>query len=151
MDWAAPYRCECGNTRRFQEVLWEQEEETTPVSTMWAWIVGLWCDRCGAVLYEAPEVSILRLLEDSRPPIQMDQIYYDRFHRLPKSPFAFLPGEPLGVGLPNRPCRITLREVDQHHSLFHWMFRRIGSWFASRSREEAAQVESETHELTPPR
>ena len=27
MDWAVPYRCACGNTRRFQEILWEQEEE----------------------------------------------------------------------------------------------------------------------------
>ena len=151
MDWVATYRCGCGNTRRFQEVLWEQEEQTQDPSTRWAWIVGLWCDRCGVVLYEAPEVSVLRLLETKRPPIQMDQIYFDYFGRLPENPFAFLPAEPLGVGLPNRPCRITLREVDQHRSFFHWMIRQLRSWFVPRLPSYQPALRPEEHELTPPR
>ena len=151
MDWAAPYRCDCGNTRRFQEVLWEQEEQTRETSRRWAWIVGLWCDRCGAVLYEVPEVSVLRLLETTRPPIQMDQIYFDHFGRLPENPFAFLPAEPLSAGLPDRPCRITLREVDQHPSFLHWMIRRMGSWFISRVPEHQPTAQPEQHELIPPR
>jgi hypothetical protein len=151
MDWAVPYRCACGNTRRFQEILWEQEEEITRPTTRWAWIVGLWCDRCGAVLYEAPEVSILRLKEHTRSTTQMDQIYYERYRRFPEKPYAFLPEEPLNLELSDQPCRITLREVDQHSTIWHWLLRRIGQWFTVPSKDQKTSSRPACDEVAPPR
>ena len=151
MDWVVPYRCKCGNTRRFQEVLWEQEEEMPRAYSRWAWIVGLWCDRCGAVLYEAPEVSILRLKEHTTPFNQIDQIYYDRFQRFPEKPYAFLPEVPLDVEPPERPYRISVREVDQHPSLLHWMLSRLGHWFVRPPKGHRRSSHPQHHEVAPPR
>lgn len=126
MNWNDDYRCGCGNSRKFLEVLWEQDEGGGGRGNRWAWIVATWCQVCGEVLYEAPEVPLLRLMgsRDDDPLIATDRLYLEQFGRLPAEPFAYLPSAPIPFTLPWRPVETSLRVVEYRASRLRlWLWR----------------------------
>jgi hypothetical protein len=142
MNWDDSYRCGCGNSRKFLEVLWEQDEGGGGRGNRWAWIVATWCRLCGEVLYEAPEVALLRLMgsQDDDPLIATDRLYLEQFGRLPADPFAYLPEDPIPFVLSWRPSETSLRVVEHQVSRLRLWLWQLAARLTGRQTPRSARV-----------